>query len=168
MTFPFILCHSLSLKAVKVQWWVKDGARTPGFLHRVSTPESLRLYHNTAILLPRWHVCAQKEWVREYCMCACVYSVCARVQVYIRANSKRTARPRCSLSGFFWPRLHVMEVVRSLRCRALSCLTFSTSPWTTTLVMTSFCWQLSVCVCVCVCFIVHVLSNSVCMRVHAP
>lgn len=64
------------------------------------------------------------------------YAATSATHLYIwvqyEVNSKRTARPRSGLGGSLRPWSHVTEVVRSLRCRALSCLTFRTSPWTTT------------------------------------
>lgn len=88
-------------------------------------------------------MCAGIVSTCEPCVCVNVYTVFAcACKCTLSLNSKRAAQPRCALSGFLWPRSHFMKVVQGLWCRALSCLTFSTSPWTTTPIMTSFFWQL--------------------------
>lgn len=109
------------------------------FCSECQPPQEPSLSHDTTVQLHQWRlrvcVCvhALKEWVNHVCI---LMRFCTRRGIW--ANRKSTARPRWGLSGFLWPRSHVMVVVRSLGGRALSCLTFSTSPWTVTSNVTSF------------------------------
>lgn len=142
-----------------------------GFLLPGSDLQSLRLYRIPA-MLPYWqHVRVHRK--SEYKQTIASVYLCVHINVYIYHSCvhvhgvilRKSMAPHCNLSGFCWPRLHVMSklyasfIVELFRVW-LSVQVPGQQPTYDLLLLTVEC--------VCVYLIVHVLSNACYMKVYAP
>lgn len=108
-----------------------------------TAPQSLRLCHNAASLL-WWHRCVhnKSEYMWSLCVfvCACMLSLCLHASVYVHRTVVASAA-LVDLGHMSWRLCGAFGVW----CRALSCLTFTANPWTSTPSVTSFLWQFGAC-----------------------